>query len=238
MATIDAASVLQKLRAGAEPARAAHYPKFFKSGPGEYGAGDRFMGVTTPTCRRIAKAAAGIADSELTSLLHSAFHEARAVALFILVNRFQRSRLDAERETVYRLYVANLERVNNWDLVDTSAPTIVGGYLEQRDRAPLYAWARSASLWERRIAILATFRFIRNGDFTDTLAIAGMVLADEEDLIHKAVGWMLREVGNRDRAAEETFLAEHYRTMPRTMLRYAIEKFPEPLRQAYLRGTV
>ena len=143
-----------------------------------------------------------------------------------------------KKKTIYRLYVSHLDRINNWDLVDGSAPTIVGGYHADKDRAQLYHWAKSRNLWERRIAMLATLHFIKNDDFDDVLALASILRDDHHDLIHKAVGWMLREVGNRDRAVEERFLEEHYDMMPRTMLRYAIERFPEPRRRAYLKGVV
>jgi 3-methyladenine DNA glycosylase AlkD len=209
--------------------------RFFKTGPGEYGEGDRFLGVTVPPCRKIARLAKALSDEELTKLLRSSLHEEHEVALFVMVERFKKGG-PREREAVYRLYRRNLDRVNNWDLVDGSAPTIVGGHFENRSRSQLYRWARSKKLWERRIAALATFHYIRRDEFDDALAIAEILRDDEEDLIHKAVGWMLREVGNRDRKAEEAFLKLHHAKMPRTMLRYAIEKFPEPLRKAYLNG--
>jgi 3-methyladenine DNA glycosylase AlkD len=231
----SATRVREELRKLVDPDKARFLPRFFKTGPGEYGAGDRFLGVTVPGCRRVAKRARGLDASEVEKLLRSPWHEERAVALFILLAAFERG--DArERGRIYRLYRRNLEHVNNWDLVDASAPTIVGGYLEDKDREPLYRWASSRDLWKRRIAILATLRYIKNGDFEDTLAIARILRDDEEDLIRKAVGWMLREVGNRDREAEEGFLRAHHRLMPRTMLRYAIEKFPENERRAYLKG--
>ena len=235
---MKAAEVKRLLKAQADTEKAAFFPNFFKTGPGEHGEGDRFHGVTVPKCRNIAKAARGMKPSEISKLLSSAMHEEREVALFILVDAFNRVTRDKDRDDVYRFYVRHLRRVNNWDLVDGTAPTIVGGYLEDKDRSQLYDWAKSKDLWERRIAMLATFRFIKQKDFKDALAIARRLRDDEEDLIHKAVGWMLREVGNRDRAAEERFLKTHYKKMPRTMLRYAIEKFPEKKRQAYLKGTV
>ena len=229
--------VKRALRVEADPEKAAFFPHFFKTGPGEYGEGDEFIGVTVPKCRAVARQARGIARSELAKLLKSPIHEEREVALFILVAEFKRAKTAAEREDVFRFYVRHLKHVNNWDLVDGSAPTIVGGYYEDRERSQLYAWAKSKHLWERRIAMLATYRFIKEKDFKDALAIANVLRDDDHDLIHKAVGWMLREVGNRDLAAEERFLKAHYEKMPRTMLRYAIEKFPEKKRQAYLKGT-
>ena len=232
-----AAEVKKLLKREIDPEKARFYPRFFKTGPGEYGEGDRFLGVTVPRCRRIAKSARGLPDVEIGKLLRSPMHEERAVALYILVDRFERGD-ERERAAVYRIYRRHLDRVNNWDLVDASAPAIVGGTFERGDRTQLYRWARSRRLWERRIAMLATFRYIKKGDFRDALRIAEILLDDREDLIHKAVGWMLREVGNRDGKAERAFLSAHYRKMPRTMLRYAIEKFPEPERRAYLEGRV
>jgi 3-methyladenine DNA glycosylase AlkD len=230
-----AALVRRLLRESADPEKAAFLPRFFKTGPGEYGEGDRFYGVAVPDCRRIAKAARDLSDRELESLLSSPMHEEREVALMVMAARFERGD-EREKSRVFRLYRKNLARVNNWDLVDGSAPAIVGGYFENRYRGQLYRWARSKNLWERRIAMLATFRYIKEGDFKDALAIARVLRDDEHDLLHKAVGWMLREVGNRDREAEERFLRAHHRKMPRTMLRYAIEKFPELRRRAYLNG--
>jgi 3-methyladenine DNA glycosylase AlkD len=231
----SASRVRRELRLVADPAKARLLPRFFKTGPGEYGEGDRFLGVTVPKCRAIAARARTLPASEVEKLLRSGWHEERSVALFVLLFAFERGD-ERERTEIYRLYCRNLDRVNNWDLVDGSAPTIVGGYLQDRDRTPLYRWASSAVLWERRIAILATLRYIRIGEFEDTLALARILLEDDEDLIHKAVGWMLREVGNRDRRVEEAFLRAHHRRMPRTALRYAIEKFPEGKRRAYLKG--
>ena len=224
-----------QLHALADPGVAAHARRFFKTGPGEYGAGDRFLGVRVPALRKLARAGRGLADDDVRALLESPFHEERLLALLLLVEAFQRGD-EARRKAVYRLYLASLDHVDNWDLVDSSASQIVGAYLADRPRAPLYRLARSRDLWRRRVAVIATLHFIRLRQFDDTLAIAELLLADREDLIHKAVGWMLREVGNRDRAAAERFLRAHHATMPRTMLRYAIEKFPPALRQRYLRG--
>ena len=230
--------VRKLLKVQADPEKAVFFPRFFKTGRGEYGEGDRFLGVTVPKCRQIARAARGMELSEITKLLGSPWHEEREVAIFILVEAFKRAKSDKARGDIYRFYVEQLDRVNNWDLVDGSAPTIVGGFLEDKDRKQLYRWARSRDLWERRIAMLATLCYIKKKDFKDALAIAAILRDDEEDLIHKAVGWMIREIGNRDRAAEERFLDRHYKRMPRTMLRYAIEKFPDKKRQAYLKGNV
>jgi 3-methyladenine DNA glycosylase AlkD len=210
---------------------------YFKTGRGQYGEGDVFLGIKLPPLRQLAREYRGLPLGEAEKLLRSPYHEARLLALLLLVGAFAAGD-EAARGRVYRLYLANTARVNNWDLVDASAEPIVGGYLADRDRRPLDRLARSASLWERRIAVVATLHFIRRGDFADTLRLAATLLSDEEDLIHKAVGWMLREVGKRDVRAQEAFLAGHYRRMPRTMLRYAIERLPEPRRRQYLRGEV
>jgi 3-methyladenine DNA glycosylase AlkD len=195
------------------------------------------LGIKVPPLRLLAREHQGLPLGEVTDLLHSPFHEARMLALLILVRKFDRGDA-AAREAIYRLYLANTARVNNWDLVDCSARPIVGAHLADRDRKPLYRLARSAVLWERRIAIVATYHFICQADFGDTLKIAALLLGDREDLIHKAVGWMLREVGKRDVAALEGFLAEHCPRMPRTMLRYAIERLPPARRRMYLKGQV
>jgi 3-methyladenine DNA glycosylase AlkD len=175
--------------------------------------------------------------TEILTLLKSPYHEERLFALLVLVDKFSKS--DAQEQgRIYSLYLAHTAYINNWDLVDSSASHIVGAFLVNRPTKPLLKLAHSESLWERRIAIMATFYFIRLNRFSDTLRIAHMLKDDPEDLIHKAVGWMLREVGNRDRSAEETYLKHHYKDMPRTMLRYAIEKFPEARRQMYLNGKI
>ena len=211
--------------------------RFFKTGPGEYAEGDIFIGVRAPMIRRIAKEYQELPLREATTLLQSKVHEERMLALIILMHQFKKGTPD-EQTKIYDLYMANTAHINNWDLIDVTAPHIVGTYLRNKPRAPLYTFARSQSIWERRIAIISTLHSIKHNDFSDTLAIAEILLNDTHDLIHKAVGWMLREVGNRDLQAEENFLMKHYHTMPRTMLRYAIEKFPEPKRQRYLKGTI
>lgn len=209
--------------------------RFFKTGPGEYGEGDVFVGLRVPVLRKLVKEYPALDETILHELLESAVHEDRALALFILVRQFEQG-TEADRARIYHFYLAHTRRINNWDLVDLSAPQVVGGYLATRSRRPLYRLAGSKSLWERRISILATFTFIRNNDFDDALSLADRLLQDREDLIHKAVGWMLREIGKRDLAVLEAFLKPRCKTIPRTMLRYAIEKFPEPRRQLYLRG--
>jgi len=173
--------------------------------------------------------------NDAVELMQSPFHEVRLTALLIMT--YQAKRGDSSLP-LYRAYLANTDRINNWDLVDVTAEHLVGAHLFERSRRPLYRLAKSKSLWERRIAILSTFYFIRRNEFDDTLALADILLNDTEDLMHKAVGWMLREVGNRDLATEEAFLLPRYKQMPRTMLRYAIERFPGPKRLAYLKGGI
>jgi 3-methyladenine DNA glycosylase AlkD len=219
------------LRAVSDPKKARVLQRFFKTGKEEYGEGDVFLGVMVPESRMVARKYADLALHDIKEMLHSKIHEERLIALLILVRGYK---CDPERTALF--YLDNISQVNNWDLVDLTAPSILGAYLESRDRSVLYRMARSANLWERRIAIIATLRFIRVGDFGDTLKIAELLLGDRHDLMHKAVGWMLREVGKRDVAAEEVFLRTHCNRMPRTMLRYAIERFPPEKRRAYMGG--
>jgi 3-methyladenine DNA glycosylase AlkD len=221
----------------ADPVIAEHSQRFFKTGPGEYGEGDLFLGIRVPVLRRQARDFGDLPLKETQRVLRSAYHEERLCALLVMVLQFERGD-ETEKERIFRMYLRNTRHVNNWDLVDLSAHKIVGAYLADRDRGLLDKLARSASLWERRIGIISTYHFIKNHDFEDTLRIAEILLADAEDLIQKAVGWMLREVGNRDAMAERAFLAERYKRMPRTMLRYAIEKFPERERKRYLAGKI
>ncbi len=225
----------RRIESLADPAAALHAQRFFKTGPGEYGAGDHFLGIRVPVLRKLVREFRGVTLPQVEALLGSKWHEERLLALFFLTHAYSSGDATA-RERVYLVYLRNRCWVNNWDLVDSSAHLIVGPWLEERDRAILGEWARSRSLWERRIAVVATFHFIRKGDFADILKLAGLLLNDPHDLIHKAVGWMLREVGKRDRATLGKFLADHAGKMPRTMLRYAIEKFPELERQRYLRA--
>jgi len=224
------------LRAHANPEQAKKALRFFKTGRGEYGAGDRFLGIPVPTLRKISREC-DLSLGELQELLDSPLHEERLIALFILIRKYNRAD-DEEREEIYRYYRENSGNVNNWDLVDSSAPHIVGKHLLHRDKEILFQLAASSNLWERRIAIVATGHFIKSGHMETTLRIAEMLIGDEHDLIHKAVGWMLREIGKREFDVEKRFLDRHYRRMPRTMLRYALERFPEDLRQRYLRGEI
>ena len=232
-----ARDALDRLHALGSPEAAAFAARYFKTGPGQYGEGDIFLGARVPALRKLAGEFRALPEGEVLSLLGSEFHEARLLALLIWVRAASKGD-EATKRRVYDLYLANTRSVNNWDLVDASAREIVGGYLHDKDRGPLYRLARSASVWERRIAIVATHYFIARYDFADTLEIAGMLLSDPHDLIHKAAGWMLREVGKRDRATLEEFLKTHHRAMPRTMLRYAIERFPPDVRRAYLTGSL
>lgn len=213
---------------------AANLQWFFKTGKGEYGEGDKFLGLKVPQIRKLAKEHRDLNIKEVETLLRSLYHEERMLALFILNHIFKKGSPNIKKE-IYKLYLANTKYINNWDLVDSSAWHIVGAYLVDKDRKPLYVLAKSKSLWERRIAIISAFYFIKNDDFKDALKISELLVFDKEDLIRKAVGWMLREIGNRNLVAEENFLKKYYKKMPRTMLRYAIEKFPEQKRHGYLK---
>jgi 3-methyladenine DNA glycosylase AlkD len=234
---MTAEDISKMLRGLADPQIAEHSQRFFKTGKGQYGEGDRFLGIRVPVLREQAKAYKDTPLGEAQRLLKSVYHEERLCALLLLVKKFSQGNTE-DQKAIYGLYLRNTKYINNWDLVDLSAYLIVGVYLMDKDRRPLHDLARSKSLWERRIAIIATFYFIKHNQFGDSLAIAELLLADKEDLIHKAVGWMLREVGKRDSDVEKKFLKAHYQRMPRTMLRYAIEKFPEAERLKYLKSTV
>lgn len=225
--------VQEALREIADPKITKHSQRFFKTGEGEYGEGDKFLGIRVPKVRGIARKFKQLSLKKTVQLLHSDYHEERLCALIILVNQAKKAD-KAELKKIYDLYLDNTKYINNWNLVDTSAEHIVGRYLIDKDRTVLHQLAKSEDLWERRIAIMSTFHFIKNGDFSDTLKIAELLVNDKHDLIHKAVGWMLREIGKRDIKTEEQFLDKHVQHMPRTMLRYAIEKFEETRRQYYL----
>ncbi len=226
------------LRVAADPKRAPVLQRFFKTGPGEYAEGDVFIGATVPQVRKLVKIFASLPHAEVKKLLRSKVHEERLLALLILVRQYERGDEKAKAR-IFHLYSSHLKWINNWDLIDVTAPHIVGSHLSKCDpRSLLYEWVQSDNLWLRRLAIMSTYHFIKQDDFDDTLRLAEILLNDPHDLIHKAVGWMLREIGNRDRAVEERFLKQHYKYMPRTMLRYAIEKLPESRRQAYLEGRV
>lgn len=220
------------------PEIAEHSQQFFKTGKGEYGEGDLFLGIRVPVIRKQLKTHyKDLTLSKLSKLLRSKYHEIRLFAVIALASKFKNADDKLQKE-IYTLYLAHTKFINNWDIVDSSAHLIVGPYLENKRKAPLLKLAKSNSLWERRIAIMATLHYIKQNKYSHTLNIAKILLQDEHDLIHKAVGWMLREVGKRDFETENDFLVTHYQNMPRTMLRYAIEKFPENHRQTYLKGRV
>jgi 3-methyladenine DNA glycosylase AlkD len=221
------------LLALANPAKAQELARFFKTGKGEYGEGDRFLGITVPEQRKLAKKYVRLELADLAELLQTDFHEYRLTALLILTYQFPKANADRQKEIV-TFYLNHTRWINNWDLVDASCRQILGVYLRERDRQTLYDLARSTSLWEQRIAIVSTLEFIKQGQFDDTLQIATLLLQHRHDLIHKAVGWMLREVGKQDRQVLVAFLHQHHANMPRTMLRYAIEHFDEPTRKAYM----
>jgi 3-methyladenine DNA glycosylase AlkD len=229
------AALRKELYALADPVDAKFLQGFFKTAPGQYGAGDKFLGLRVPDLRRLVREYSGLEDSQALEMLKSSWHEERLLALLFLVRKYSRGDR-AARAKLHRAYLANTRYINNWDLVDASAHYLVGAHLEIGDIALLERLARSNDIWERRIAMISTFHFIKLGEFRPTMRIAKLLVDDSHDLIHKAVGWMLREVGKRDRKAEDAFLLRHYRNMPRTMLRYAIERHPERVRKQYLGG--
>lgn len=228
--------ITRSLKSQGDAQIAAHASRFFKTAPGQYGEGDQFLGIRVPVLRREVKSQLDLDLESVLALLRSEFHEIRLFAVLLLVAQYERGS-EKQRAAIYRSYLSHTRYINNWDIVDASAYKIVGPHLAERSRRVLARLASSKSLWERRIAVMATLHFIRQRDFDDTLSLAVQLLDDPEDLIHKAVGWMLREVGNRQVEVLHTFLAQHYQVMPRTMLRYAIEKLPAQQRRAYLKGT-
>ena len=210
---------------------------FFKTGKGDYGEGDVFIGLKVPVQRKLAKEFKDLSLTEIKELLTSIVHEERLISLIILIDKYQKADEKGKYE-IFNFYLKNRKGINNWDLVDISAPKIIGKHLLEKDKSILFKFALSKNLWERRIAILSTWEFIKNNNYKPTLQIAGILLKDKHDLIHKAVGWMLREIGKKEIAVEEKFLKSCYKKMPRTMLRYAIEKFPETKRKKYLQGKI
>lgn len=220
----------------ANPPKARILQGFFKTGKGEYGEGDVFLGITVPESRRIAIKYKNLPLKDIESLLKSKIHEERLIALLMLVHNYENN--SEKKDEIFNFYIKNTKYINNWDLVDLSSHEIVGDYLLDKDKSVLYKMAKSSSIWEKRISIISTYTFIRNNKFSDTLQISEILLQDKHDLIQKAVGWMLREMGKKDQEEEEKFLRKHYKSMPRTMLRYAIEKFPENKRKAYLSGEI
>lgn len=218
--------------------KAKHSQKFFKTGKGQYGEGDIFLGITNPEIKSIVKEYyKEMSLNNLLSFIQSKYHEYRMFGLQCLVSKYQKCKTK-ERKEIYQIYISNTKYINNWDLVDVTCYKIVGEYLKEKKRKILYTFAKSNDLWKQRISIISTFAFIRDNDFKDTLAISEILLHHEHDLIHKAVGWMLREVGKRDQNIEEVFLKKYYKDMPRTMFRYAIERFEEDKRQRYLKGEI
>jgi 3-methyladenine DNA glycosylase AlkD len=232
---MTAQDIQKRLKKLGNKERAAISQRFFKTGPGEYGEGDVFIGIRVPVLRALVKEYADLSVAQILILLRSHIHEERLLALLLLVDSFSQGD-EAVRTSIFELYLKHTEFINNWDLVDSSAAQIVGAYLMDKSKAVLYRLAESANLWERRIAIMSTFHFVKHHEFSETLKIAKILLFDRQDLIHKAIGCMLREIGKRHLKTEERFLKVHYKKMPRTMLRYAIEKFPEQKRQRYLKG--
>ncbi len=227
-------NLIADMMALANPVKAKLLAGFFKTGPGQYGAGDVFLGVMVPQSRDVAKNYTSLALADLQKLLNSKIHEIRLAALFVLLKKYQLVE-DSKREVIIKFYLKNSKNINNWDLVDLSAPKILGDYLLTRPRQILDELSKSESLWERRIAVLATFAFIKNNDFADALRLAKSLINDKHDLMHKAVGWMLREIGKREKKVLLNFLNLNYKKMPRTMLRYAIEKFTAAERAKYLK---
>lgn len=223
------------LQAQANPEKAQFFQRFFKTGPGQYGHGDRFLGLSVPQVRSVVAQYRTASLADCLALLASPYNEVRLCALLLMVAHYQRRQASTtERQALFDAYVAQRAQVNNWNLVDASAPALVGSHLLERPRTVLAQWARSSSLWDRRIAVVATFTFIRAGQFDDTLALCEQLLHDREDLMHKACGWMLREVGKRDETVLRAFLDTHAQHMPRTMLRYALEKLAPQVRAAYM----
>ncbi len=228
----------EEIRELASKKIAKHSLRFFKTDKGEYGYGDIFLGVRAPEIRLIAKKHIDISIADMKNLIKSKYHEERFLGLIILVNKYSKTKDNETRNKLYKVYVSSFKYINNWDLVDVTCSHVIGKHLMDKDRSILYTWAESEDLWTKRIAIVSTHCFIRKNDLQETFKIAEILLNDNHDLIHKAVGWMLREAGKRDLEKEEIFLKKHYNTMPRTMLRYAIERFPEAKRQRYLKGTI
>lgn len=222
----------------ADPKVAKQSQYYFKTEKGQYGYGDRFIGVRSGDLRRLAKENTSLSVKDTKTLISSKIHEERALGLLVLVYRYEKADSDKEKDKIYKFYTTQFKQINNWDLVDCSSPYIVGAHLLNKDRKVLYKWIRSDHLWTRRIGMVANWWFIRNGDLKDVFKMSKILLNDEEDLMHKVVGWMLREAGKKDRKKLEVFLRQYYKKMPRTMLRYSIEKFPEALRKRYLTGKV
>lgn len=231
---MTAKEIQQELEMYIDPVKKEYLPKFFKTGKGQYGEGDKFLGIVVPNVRLVAKKHREESFETVKELMRSEYHECRLCGLLILVERFKKSD-EKDRKEIYEFYLSQTGRINNWDLVDLSASYIVGEYLKDKSREPLYRLAESELLWEQRIAVVSTYAFIKNSDFTDIYALAERLLTHEHDLMRKAIGWMLREAGKRNKDLLVAFLEKYCLVMPRTMLRYAIEKFPEEKRKYYMR---
>jgi len=235
MSREDLEKLKSEMEKAQDPKKAEKLLSFFQAGKGGYGEGDKFLGIKVPDQRKLAKKYYKLLSlGDVSILLKNKIHEHRLTGAFILVYKFEKAKDADEKREIYEFYIRNRSAMNNWDIVDTTTPNVVGAYLFDRDRSILFKLAKSDNIWEKRMAMLATYYFIKRNDFDDALKIAEILLHDEHDLIHKAVGWMLREIGNRNMETEEQFLKKYYRKMPRTMLRYAIEKFPEEKRRFYL----
>jgi len=232
---MNAKQLKQELNKLKNPARAKILQRFFKTGKGEYGEGDIFLGITNPDLKNAAKSYVSLELKDIQELLDSKIHEYRQASLFILTLKFEKAE-EKDKKRIFMFYMKNYNNINNWDLVDLTSYKIAGAYLIDKDKKMLYEFARSNHLWKKRIAMISCYWFIKNEKYVDALKIARILLNDKHDLIHKAVGWMLREIGKRDKKTEENFLKRYYKQMPRTILRYAIEKFPEPQRQKILKG--
>ncbi len=225
--------VVRQLKQHINPEKAAFFPRFFKTGPGEYGEGDKFLGVIVPNQRKIAKQFRDLPEAEIIKLLDDKYHECRLTAVLIMVEQYQRGD-DAQKQSIVDLYLKKIDRINNWDLVDSSAHKILGPHLQDRSRKILTEFSNANHLWKQRIAMMTTLHFIKQGDFVVTLRIAKKYLKHDHDLIHKITGWMLREIGKIDQVVLLDFLDTYADQMPRTMLRYAIEKLPQQMRKRYL----
>lgn len=235
---VSAAEIKDELFSIAIPGKREVLSNFFKTGPGEYGEGDIFIGVTVPQQRELVRRYQLMPPSDIANLLNEEFHECRMTALLFLVRHYQKSKSEDEKTKIFNFYLNHTKGINNWDLVDLSAPYIVGDFLLNRNRELLYELIKSPNMWEQRIAIVATLTFIRNNDFSDTFKFAEMMLETPHDLLRKAMGWMLREVGKRDFQQLYDFLKGNYKKMSRTTLRYAIEKFDEHTRKQFLKGEI
>lgn len=232
--------VLKELEKYIDKKKSVDLARFFKTGKGEYGEGDKFLGITVPNIRKVVKEFRTLSLDELKEFLYSEYHEHRMFAVLVLTCQYESKRLQISqtKEEIYNFYLEHRKQINNWDLIDVTCPHIIGAHLYDKDRAILYEFANSSNLWEKRISIISTFAFIKKNQFDDTLAIADILLDDKHDLIHKAVGWAIRNVGIKDESRMIEFLKARYKSMPRTMLRYAIEKLDEDLRQKFLKGYI